>query len=421
MQFSCTIPLFFYRALKLPIVFLLSPSRLLQILSEHIEYQQSSAEVVEPTPTFMNTNIRILLADDSSAVRRLVLKTLSQHAGLEVVGLAADGKQALQMLPGARPDVVILDVEMPVMDGMDTLKAIQRIDRQLPVIMFSSLTVSGGEATLEALAQGARDYVAKPSGTSNVQQAVDYINAQLLPRIRQWGSMTAAEASGTVARLRPASATIAVPVSRLRTSGHPVDVVAIGSSTGGPNALAEIVAKLPASLETPVLIVQHMPTLFTRLLAERLDRSSALKVREATDGVAVRPGEVWIAPGDQHMTAVRRGTEVRLALNQGPLENSCRPAVDVLFRSVATVYGSRSLAVMLTGMGKDGLEGCRVLKHRGAHVLAQDESSCVVWGMPRAVTEANLADQIVPLKKMHAEITRIARPNLPKAVPAGNI
>lgn len=366
----------------------------------------------------MNTKIRILLADDSSAVRRMVSETLARHAGMEVVGLAADGREALRLLPKTKPDVVILDVEMPVMDGMDTLKEIRKTDPRLPVVMFSSLTVSGGEATLEALEQGANDYVAKPSGSENVQQAVDYINTQLVPRIRQWGKKPAAESSGLAHRERAEPGGV-VPGSRRRTSGHQVDVVTIGSSTGGPNALAEIVAQLPASLETPVLIVQHMPALFTKLLAERLDRGCALKVQEATHGVVVRAGEVWLAPGDQHMTVVRRGTEVRLELNHGPQENSCRPAVDVLFRSVADVYGGRSLAVILTGMGKDGLEGCRILRQRGAYVLVQDEASCVVWGMPRAVAEANLADQIVPLKQMHAEITRLARPGLSATARSG--
>lgn len=363
----------------------------------------------------MTASIRILLADDSAAVRRLVTSTLSKHPDIEVVGAARHGQEALELLPITKPNVILLDVEMPVMDGIDTLKNIRKIDRQIPIVMFSSLTVRGGEATLEALELGASDYVAKPTSTGHVQQAIDYIDRELVPKLRQWKRRppavqtkpTASRTNAAVASLQP----------RPRKIPGPINVIAIGSSTGGPNALAAIVSRLPANLSVPVLIVQHMPTVFTRLLAERLNQSSHLTVAEAYDGAVVQPGQVWVAAGGQHMVTERKGTETRLRLSNDAMENSCRPSVDVLFRSVSEAYEGQCMAVVLTGMGKDGTEGCRELSKKGATIVVQDEASCVVWGMPRAVTEAGLADKTLPLDQIHLEITCAARSKSRSPVP----
>ncbi|MCA9048610.1 MAG: chemotaxis response regulator protein-glutamate methylesterase [Planctomycetaceae bacterium] len=386
----------------------------------------------------MPDSIQVLMADDSVAVRRMVSETLQRCPGIDVVGAARDGREVVDLAARLKPDVILLDVEMPVMDGIEALREIRRQDRHLPVLMFSSLTVKGAEATLDALALGANDYVAKPNGVDNVQQAVDYIKRELVPRIMHWGSRR----SAVPARLtsRPTESTQPTPVASERSVTQPkstlhrpvataptglpakkagvINAVAIGSSTGGPNALAEVVPNLPRDLSVPVFIVQHMPAVFTQLLAERLNRLTPLTVTEAKDGDPVVPGRVYLAPGGCHMVVQQVGKERRIALNQDEPENSCRPAVDVLFRSVACVYGGNTLAVVLTGMGRDGTEGCRVLAGQGATIVVQDEASCVVWGMPRSVEEAGLADRIVPLNSVATEIAQRIRNHRRQPEPA---
>ena len=356
----------------------------------------------------MPSSIRIVMADDAAAVRRMVTDTLSKCPEIEVVGAARDGKEALAIIDREKPDVILLDVEMPVMDGIDALKQIRRTDRRTPVLMFSSLTVKGGEATLDALSCGANDYVAKPTGMKNAADAVNYLQSELVPKIHQWGKRTSPTARRKAAAVKPAA--VVKPSAAVRSAAMPraaagpIDVVAIGSSTGGPNTLSDIVSKLPADLKTPILIVQHMPAVFTQLLAERLDRKCPLSVTEAKEGDVIRSGRILVAPGDYHMGIKKVGPEYRIDLHQAAPENSCRPAVDVLFRSVAQHYGRKSLGVVLTGMGRDGASGCEDMKKQGAAIYAQDEASCVVWGMPRAVAEAGLADRIVTLDDMHTAI-----------------
>jgi len=350
--------------------------------------------------------IKVLLADDSITVQKLLTATLSIQTDLQIVGAAKNGREVLDLIPTTRPDLILLDIKMPVMDGIDALRHIRQSGLKTPIIMFSSLTVCGAEATLDALALGANDYIAKPTAAGHVQQAIDYITDQVVPRVKYWGrSREAARPDAVTNSVAPPNAS---PPAGSKNPGA-VDVVAIGSSTGGPNALAEIIPKLPASLSVPILISQHMPAVFTRLLAERLQRKSALRVREAEDGAVLRAGDVWIAPGDFHMTIQRKGTDRVISLNQQPPENSCRPSVDVMMRSVADVFGHRALALILTGMGKDGASGCTAVKKRGGFVIAQDRTSCVVWGMPRAVEEAGMADRIVSLSNIHVNIANCVR------------
>jgi two-component system chemotaxis response regulator CheB len=284
--------------------------------------------------------------------------------------------------------------------------------------MFSTLTTHGGAATLDALAKGATDYVAKPANVGSVQESIAKVRGELVPKVRALGG-----APQENERPAPRPERSPAPVVRTvpRQLSASVDVVAIGVSTGGPNALAELVPALPGDLGVPVVIVQHMPPLFTKLLAERLDRESALRVIEGAPGMTVARNTVYIAPGDYHMTVTGHAPAVRLAMNQDPPENSCRPAVDVLFRSVASVYGGHVLAAVLTGMGKDGLRGSEVLCEAGAEVLAQDEASSVVWGMPGFVARAGLASAVLPLPDIAPEITRRVRrlPGVPRRpVPA---
>jgi two-component system chemotaxis response regulator CheB len=337
--------------------------------------------------------IKVLVVDDSSVVRRIVTEVLGRDPAVTVVGTAANGALALAKLPLLAPDVLVLDLEMPEMDGLTTLTELRKTHPRLPVIIFSTLTERGAIATLEAFGRGASDYVTKPTSAGPGSGAQERIEQELLPKIKALGS-------------RP---TLSVP-GRTRAAVAPagrIDIVAIGVSTGGPNALAAVIPALPADFPLPIVVVQHMPPVFTRFLANRLDQLSPLSVREGEPDAVLAPGTVWIAPGDHHMVLAKDGPEVRLQLNQGPQENSCRPAVDPLFRSVAEVYGGRALGLVLTGMGSDGLAGARVLHGAGGQIMAQDQGTSVVWGMPGAVTEAGLATTW-PLSEIAPELLRRA-------------
>lgn len=344
--------------------------------------------------------IRVLVVDDSVVIRRLVADVLNQDARIEVVGIAANGRIGLQKIPQLNPDVITLDVEMPEMDGLVALKELRRTWPTLPVIMFSSQTERGADSTLQALALGATDYVTKTSGMGGAKESVDRIRDDLIPKIV---ALTAKRGGGEGVRPRAP-----VPNRRLpgRSGGEPVEIVAIGVSTGGPNALAALLPLLPADFPQPIVIVQHMPPVFTRFLAERLSAVSKLKVEEARAGERLAPGAVWIAPGNYHVVVHRSGDGVVLDLNQDPPENSCRPAVDVLFRSVAAAYGPRALGVVLTGMGQDGLNGARELREAGSSIVVQDEASSVVWGMPGFIANSGLADEVLPLDAIAGELVR---------------
>jgi two-component system chemotaxis response regulator CheB len=340
--------------------------------------------------------IRVLVVDDSVVARRLVTEALESDPACTVVGSAANGRIALAKIGQVNPDVVTLDVEMPEMDGLETLAAIRQTYPRLPVIMFSALTERAATATLKALTLGASDYVTKPNGAS-LRDSLQQVREQLLSKIRALGGVVGGD-------LRKASApatTNARPVS----DTSEVRVLAIGCSTGGPNALTSVFEQLPAQ-SVPIVIVQHMPPLFTRLLAERLRAHTGLNVKEAQGGEPLLPGEVWIAPGDHHLVVTRVGGSPRLAVNQAPPENSCRPAVDVLFRSVVACYGAGTLAVVLTGMGQDGLRGCELVREAGGQIVVQDEATSVVWGMPGFVANAGLADAVVPIGSVAAEVSR---------------
>jgi two-component system chemotaxis response regulator CheB len=334
--------------------------------------------------------------DDSVVIRRLITDAVGTEPMCEVVGSAANGKIALAKIPQVNPDIVTLDIEMPEMDGLQTLVEIRKAYPRLPVIMFSSLTERAAEATLKALSLGATDYVTKPSGAT-LEASIAQVRGQLLPKLRVFGAI----ATGAP---RPAPAVVARP--RAGPSAGPIDIVAIGCSTGGPNALTTVMEKLPPTLGVPVVIVQHMPPVFTRLLADRLRAQTGLRIHEARGGETLEPGAIWIAPGDNHMVVRREAAGRRLALHRGPPENSCRPAVDVLFRSVVESYRGNVLAIVMTGMGQDGLRGCEHVREAGGQIVVQDEPTSVVWGMPGAVATAGLADDIVPLEQIAVEISR---------------
>jgi two-component system chemotaxis response regulator CheB len=357
--------------------------------------------------------IRVLVVDDAVVFRRLVADEISHDPALEVAGTAANGRIALAKLGQVNADVVILDIEMPEMDGLATLAELRKNYRTLPVIMFSALTERGAEATLDALALGATDYFTKPAAAGGMEASLQVIREQLLPKIkalcaRSHGHTKTQDERGTAAAPLPSKGRVLARPSPRRAG--PVQVLAIGTSTGGPNALAEVLRGLPANFPVPVLIVQHMPPMFTRLLAERLSAEFAIRVQEAKSGSVLQPGQAWIAPGDFHMIVVRDGVQLQLRVHQDPPENCCRPAVDVLLRSVAKTFGPYSLAVILTGMGQDGLRGCEAIHEAGGQILAQDEASSVVWGMPGYVARAGLADQVLPLSRIAGEILNRVQP-----------
>ncbi len=322
---------------------------------------------------------------------------LASDSETVVAGAAGDGRQALARIRELKPDLVTLDIDMPGMDGLEALVEIRKLYPKLPVIMFSTLTERGAMVTLDALARGASDYVAKPSPSETPERSHERVRKELLRKIK---SLCAERAPRPQPQPGPASTSLSVrPESR-------IDVVAIGTSTGGPGALSELIPQLPADFAVPIVIVQHMPPVFTRLLAERLNTLAPLDVREGKEGEKLQRGQVWIAPGDHHMTVARKGNDFLLGLNRDPQENSCRPAVDVLFRSVAQTYGANVLAVVLTGMGSDGTQGAAAVREAGGEVIVQDEESSVVWGMPGKVVAASLADHIFPLSGIAPEVVR---------------
>ncbi len=337
--------------------------------------------------------IRVLIVDDAVVVRRIVADALSGEPDIEVVGSAANGRIALAKVPQLNPDVIILDVEMPEMDGLAALEELRKTHPRLPVIMFSNLTLRGAAATLDALALGATDYVTKPTHLRSTEEAISLVRDSLVPRIRTFCDRS---------RPRSSSRSAAGP-TRQKSQGpsraqQRIDVVAIAVSTGGPNALAAVLPQLPRGFPVPIVIVQHMPPIFTKFLADRLGAQSAIEIHEGAAGDIVKPGHAYLAPGDYHLLVERRGETVRLATNQAPPENSCRPAGDVLFRSVAEVYREHSLGLVMTGMGRDGLRGCERVHEAGGRVLVQDEATSIVWGMPGFVAHAGLAEKEIPVE-----------------------
>lgn len=429
--------------------------------------------------------ISVLVVDDSVVIRRLITDALADDPEIQVLGTAPNGRIALTKIELLKPDIITLDVEMPVLDGLATLRELRKTNRALPVIMFSTLTAAGASATLDALAAGASDYVTKPANVGSIMESIRSVREQLIPRIHALterriarpahpplrpagparsgpdrtgpdrtgpdrtgpyragqdrsgtpagspstgpltgppaGPSTASPHAGTSATSGASGASAAgvhpdrgvVPPTRvappppgtpiqLRTRGPRtgrIEVIAIGCSTGGPDALSQVIRAFPANLPVPVVIVQHMPPVFTKMFAERLDRTSSVHVEEAVSDTPLKSGTVYIAPGDFHLEVARTGIGVVTRLSTGPPENFCRPAVDVLFRSVAKAFGGHVLAAVMTGMGQDGRRGSEVLAEAGAEIVVQDEATSVVWGMPGAVAHAGLADAVLPLPEI---------------------
>ncbi|WP_066585277.1 protein-glutamate methylesterase/protein-glutamine glutaminase [Cellulomonas timonensis] len=353
------------------------------------------------------TRIRVLVVDDSVVIRRLVAEALSTDASVEVVGSASNGRLALAKAAQLAPDIITMDVEMPEMNGIEAVRELRRAGHRMPIVMFSTLTEKGASATLDALVAGASDYVTKPSGSGSVQESLQRVAGQLLPKIHALAGPSIEQRR----RAEPASPSAAGPSPSARHEGepaqaradqsrHPVRAVVLGSSTGGPEALSRLLGALSKPLPVPVLVVQHMPPVFTRQLAARLDRLGPSTVVECHGDEDVLPGHVYVAPGNHHLELRRAGSALRTTLTQAPPVNFCRPSVDVLFRSAVQVLRGDLLGVVLTGMGSDGRTGCEDVVTAGGTVVVQDKATSVVWGMPGVVAAAGLAHRIVPLDEM---------------------
>lgn len=338
--------------------------------------------------------IKVLLVDDSAVIRKVLGDLLAQDPLIEVVGTAANGKIALEQMSSLNPDIITLDIEMPEMNGLEAVRAIRQQGNHIPIIMCSSLTSEGASHTLDALALGASDYVTKPS--SHGVNTREVVGEELLYKIKALAqnSREAQSAVPTVFQPHPT------------TTPPQAGIVAIGVSTGGPNALMDLLPQFPPDFPVPIVIVQHMPPLFTKMLADRLRDASKLPVVEAQHTQEIAHGSIYLAPGGHHMEIKRLLGRMVVALHDGPPENSCRPAVDVLFRSVAKTYGNRALGVVLTGMGQDGLKGCTAIKEVGGAIVIQDRETSAVWGMPGAVAEAGLDPCILPLSAIAEEVSR---------------
>jgi two-component system, chemotaxis family, protein-glutamate methylesterase/glutaminase len=365
----------------------------------------------------MDVSLRVLVVDDAVVYRKIVGDLLAQIPGVEVVGTAANGRIALQKIEALRPDLITLDLAMPEMDGLAVLLALQQKASDVGVIMLSALTDEDAQDTVTALKLGAFDFVLKPNGhdlEANARWLKDKLAGKIDAFVQKRTIHKILHSQGAPAeagRLRPAEAKPSLPnysLPRAKSIPRRIRAVALGISTGGPNALTRMLPQLPADLAAPVLIVQHMPPLFTRSLAEDLNQRCRLRVAEAEDHQLVQPGEILIAPGGRQMKVVWEQDQVRVRLTDDPHENSCRPSVDYLFRSVAEVYGGETLAVIMTGMGNDGARGCRLLKQKGAAVIAQDAATCVVYGMPREPIEQGIADVVAPLDEIASTIVQYA-------------
>jgi len=361
-------------------------------MSDHEHIQGAARDADDPS---QKANTRILIVDDSAFMRFTISNRLSETPGFQVVGTARDGQEALELIPSLKPDVITLDVEMPRLDGLSTLRQIMA-HNPCPVIMLSSLTGEGARETVQALTWGAVDFIAKPTNKANIEAIMD----ELVGKIKRAAHI---RLYPIPFHHHPQLQQQNISPKQIRQMRGNEKVVVIGSSTGGPRALNTVIPLLPQHLSAPVLIVQHMPVGFTRSLAERLNSLSQLDIKEAAPGDELVIGRALVAPGGFHMILDENN---RIALNQNPPVHGVRPAIDVTLSSVAQRFGKDSIAVILTGMGKDGTNGSFLIHSAGGHVIAEDESTCVVWGMPRSVMEAGIADDIVPLPDIAESILK---------------
>lgn len=351
--------------------------------------------------------VRVLIVDDSGFFRRRVAEMLSSDARIEVVGSAANGKEAIKMTQELKPSVITMDIEMPVMNGITAVKRIMAI-QPTPILMFSSLTHEGAQATFEALEAGAVDYL--PKNFDELSNKRDEVTRILCSRvwsigIRKPPAKTTPATTRATTTAKPRMAVTAATRSRpAGVNGHQHKLVAIGASTGGPVALQEVLTTLPADFPLPIVIVQHMPGSFTAAFAKRLDQMSKINIREAKDGDLLKPGLALLAPGGKQMTVEGRGDLLRIRIRDSEATQTYKPCVDVTFNSIANVIPANTLAIILTGMGADGREGAKLLQKKGSTIWAQDEETSVIYGMPMAIAEAGIAEKILPLQSISSQL-----------------
>ncbi|MFN9196861.1 MAG: chemotaxis response regulator protein-glutamate methylesterase [Planctomycetaceae bacterium] len=355
----------------------------------------------------MEDKLTVLIVDDSALYRQLVRNVLREVPGVEVLGAAKGGQEALDLAAQLDPDLLTLDVHMPDIDGIHVLRELKKRRARCRALMLSSLTANGAQVTTDALLEGAFDFIQKPSGANAETNRV-------LLRDALTDKITAFRASRARRRIvsstaRPAETPLVPPSEEAAAPGFRCEALVVATSTGGPVALREFRPGLPADLPVPVFVVQHMPAQYTRPLAERLNQVCPLEVLEAVDGIAAEAGSVYIAPGGKHLKLERRAGKVRLKLTEDPPENGCRPAADYLFRSAAEIWPGRLMAVVLTGMGRDGMLGCRQIREQGGYILAQHADGCSVYGMPKAVIDEKLAHAVLPLDKLAPAIVQRIR------------
>lgn len=340
--------------------------------------------------------IKAAVIDDSVIYRKIIGDILSEIPGVSVVGTASNGKDALLVAKNKLPDIMTLDVEMPVMDGLAALEAIKQDYPQIQVIMVSSLTKAGARITIEALQKGAADFIAKPEGRDSLDS-----------KTKIQGFLTQIIQSLVTDKKTVTAAIPAKPKAVAESAAKP-SVIAIGISTGGPQALGTLLAKMPAFIPVPVLIVQHMPAIFTKALAESLSKKTGKDVVEAEHGMIIHPGKYYIAPGGKQMKVEMSPSGWNeLVITDDPPENHCKPSADYLFRSVSKVYGSNALGVIMTGMGNDGTLGLRLMKRAGAHIIAQDQETSTVFGMPREAINAGVVDAVLPLDEIAGHLAKL--------------
>ncbi|WP_425405754.1 protein-glutamate methylesterase/protein-glutamine glutaminase [Hwanghaeella sp.] len=375
----------------------------------------AAARLSQPTDT--QDAIRVMVVDDALVIRGMLSRMIEEEAGLSVIASVGDGERALKSLERHDVDVVVLDIEMPRMDGLTALPKIIEKSPGVQVLMASTLTLRNAKVSMQAMELGAADYIAKPSSSGELRSADDFrrefiekvktLGRTARRRRRLSGNASTRGATGTATVSKPTTRQPANFTTRPLQNNKP-DVIAIGSSTGGPQALFKVLSGLGPEVRQPILITQHMPPTFTTILAEHIQKASGRPCKEGTDGEAIASGTIYVAPGDYHMLVETKGVSKTLKLTQDPPENFCRPAADPMLRSISKAYGARVLVVILTGMGSDGKKGAEVVVEGGGQVVGQDEASSVVWGMPGAVANAGLCSAVLPIDEIGGLIKRLA-------------
>jgi len=373
------------------------------------------ADPARPDPN--EDPIRVMVVDDSAVIRGLITRILDADPGLQVVASVSDGQRAVDRIGKAEIDVIILDIEMPVMDGLTALPKLMKADPEIKILMASTLTMRNADISMKALRLGATDYIPKPTATGDINGR-DEFGRVLLDKVRSLGQARRRRRSISGRSRVPAAAAVTTTKPEQKITLRPSSrikprIIAVGSSTGGPQALFTFLGALTGTVEQPIVVTQHMPPKFTTILAQHIEQTTGSSCVEAVDGQEIEPGKIYVAPGDFHMIAESKVGSAVLRLTTTPPENFCRPSVDPMLRSLCDIYGGAILTVILTGMGSDGMRGAQSVVEKGGTVIAQDEASSVVWGMPGAVATNGLCSAVLPLDELAPHVAMLARGGKP--------